>query len=226
MTFTPTGKVEQDVMHEPAELLIKEAREKARRRRVRRMALFTIVVAACLVAIGVIRYAPSPKVNDGPSNSSAQSLTCPSARVKLLGVSEIPGGLGHAGLDVRASVSSFSTCLIGGYPIVREELTNHLTVTASRVQLGYLGGWTASAPPPRLSLTSRSRVVSFTIQSAGCDGPRPTTQAIRITLPGTRETLTARSFYEGGIGLVRGFGIYCGHLFVTPLVKGPTGSGG
>jgi hypothetical protein len=57
-----------------------------------------------------------------------------------------------------------------------------------------------------------------------CDGPRPSANAILITLPGSRGTLTARSIYEPGIGVIRGFGIYCGHLFVTPLVKGSSES--
>jgi hypothetical protein len=165
------------------------------------------------------------KASNGHSNTSAKALTCPSARVKLLGVSAISGGLGHAGLIVKTSVSSSSACTMSGYPIVGEELTSHSTVMASDVRLGYLGGWATSAPLPRLSITARSRVVSFTIQSAGCNGPRPSTNAIQITLPGSRETLTARSFYEAGVGVIRGFGIYCGHLFVTPLVKGSSGSG-
>jgi hypothetical protein len=213
-------------MPDPAELLIKEAREKTRRRRLRWTTLFTLLIAACLIAIGIVHYTSSPtRTSGGHSNTSAKALTCPSARVKLLGVSAISGGLGHAGLIVQASVSSSSACTMSGYPIVGEELTSHSTVMASDVRLGYLGGWATSAPLPRLSITSRSRVVSFTIQSAGCNGPRPSTSAIQITLPGSRETLTARSFYEAGIGVIRGFGIYCGHLFVTPLVKGSSGSG-
>jgi hypothetical protein len=226
VTITPTGQPEQVVMPDPAELLIKEAREKARRRRLRWALLFALLVAACLVAIGIVHYTSSPtRTSGGHSNTSAKALTCPSARVKLLGVSAISGGLGHAGLIVQASVSSSSACTMSGYPIVGEELTSHSTVMASDVRLGYLGGWATSAPLPRLSITSRFRVVSFTIQSAGCNGPRPSTNAIQITLPGSRETLTARSFYEAGIGVIRGFGIYCGHLFVTPLVKGSSGSG-
>jgi hypothetical protein len=226
VTITPTEQPEQVVMPDPAELLIKEAREKTRRRRLRWTTLFTLLIAACLIAIGIVHYTSSPtRTSGGHSNTSAKALTCPSARVKLLGVSAISGGLGHAGLIVQASVSSSSACTMSGYPIVGEELTSHSTVMASDVRLGYLGGWATSAPLPRLSITSRSRVVSFTIQSAGCNGPRPSTSAIQITLPGSRETLTARSFYEAGIGVIRGFGIYCGHLFVTPLVKGSSGSG-
>ena len=226
MTITPTGQPEQAVMPDPAELLIKEAREKTRRRRLRWTTLFTLLIAACLAAIGIVHYTSSAtRASSGRPDASAKALTCPSARVKLLRVSAISGGLGHAGLLVRASVTSSPACTMSGYPIVGEELTSHSTVMASDVRLGYLGGWATSAPLPRLSITSRSRVVSFTIQSAGCNGPRPSTNAIQIALPGSRETLTARSQYESGVGVIRGFGIYCGHLFVTPVVKGSSGSG-
>jgi hypothetical protein len=114
---------------------------------------------------------------------------------------------------------------MSGYPIVGEELTSGSTAMASDMRLGYLGGFAkANAPLPRLSITSRSRVVSFTIQMPGCNGPRPMANAIRITLPGSRGALTARSMYEGGIGVIKGFGIYCGQPFVTPLVKGSSGN--
>lgn len=226
MTMTPTEQPEQVVMPDPAELLIKEAREKARRRRLRWTSLFTLLIAACLIGIGIVHYTSSPpRTSSGNNGTSAKALTCPSARVKLLRVLAISGGLGHAGLLVRASVASSSACTMSGFPNVGEELTSHSTVIASDVRLGYLGGWATGAPLPRLSITSRPRVVSFTIQSAGCNGPRPSTNAIQITLPGSRATLTARSQYESGFGVIRGFGMYCGHLFVTPLVKGSSGNG-
>lgn len=213
----------KDLLDEEA--LIEEARERARRRRHLRFRIAVVLfAAACLIAIGIVYYTSAPTRTSG-GNTSARALTCPSARVKLLGVSAISGGLGHAGLIVQASVSSSSACTMSGYPIVGEELTSHSTVMASDVRLGYLGGWATGAPLPQLSITSHSRVVSFTIQSAGCNGPRPSTSAIQITLPGSRETLTARSQYVSGFGVIRGFGIYCGHLFVTPLVKGSSGNG-
>jgi hypothetical protein len=214
-------------MPDPAELLIKEAREKSRRRRLRRTSLFILLAAACLIVIGIVHYTSSPtRTSGGRSDTSVKALTCPDAPVKLLGVTALAGGLGHAGLLVRASVTSSPACTMSGYPVVGVELTSHSTAMASDMRLGYLGGFAnASAPLPRLSITSRPRVVSFTIQMAGCDGPRPSANAIQITLPGVRETVTARSMYEAGVGLIRGFGIYCGHLFVTPLVKGSSGNG-
>jgi hypothetical protein len=216
----------QVAMSDPAELLIKEARDKSRRRHLRWASMFSVPVAACLIAIGVVHYISSPtRTNSGRPDSSSRVLTCPNALVKLLGVSAISGGLGHAGLLVRASVTSSTACTMSGYPIVGVELTDRPTAMASDMRLGYLGGFAnASAPLPRLSITSRSRAVSFTIQMAGCNA-RPPANAIRITLPGSLGVLTARSMYEPGIGVIRGFGVYCGHLFVTPLVKGTSGNG-
>ena len=212
-----------DLLDEQA--LIREARVLSRRRRRRRGVLvITLAAVACLIVVGVDHFS-STTTSSSNNDAAAAAVTCPSARVKLLGVTSIPGVAVTAGILVRASVSSSVSCAMSGYPIVGEELTSHSTVMASDVRLGYLGGWATGAPLPRLSITSRPRVVSFTIQSAGCNGPRPSTNAIQITLPGSRATLTARSFYEGGVGVIRGFGIYCGHLFVTPLVKGSSGNG-
>ncbi len=216
----------KDLLDEEA--LIEEARERARRRRHLRFKMVVVLFAvACLTVIGIAHYAASPaRTSGGYRDTSAKALTCPSARVKLLGLSAISGGLGHAGLLVRAAVASSPACTMGSYPIVGFELTNHSTVMASDRRLGYLGGFAnANAPLPRLSITSRPRVVSFTIQMAGCNGPRPSANAIQITLPGSRESLTARSFSEAPFGVIRGFGIYCGDLFVTPLVKGSSGNG-
>ena len=226
MTITPTEQPVQSAISDPTELLIKEARDNARRRHTRRASTFSVLVAACLIAIGIVHYAFSPtKSNNGRSDSSSRALTCPNALVKLIGVSAIPGGLGHAGLLVRASVTSSTACTMSGYPIVGVELSNRPTAMASDMRLGYLGGFAnASAPLPRISITSRSRSVSFTIQMAGCNA-RPPANAISIALPGSRGSVKARSMYEPGIGVIRGFGVYCGHLFVTPLVKGSNGNG-
>jgi len=226
VTITPTGQPAYVEVPDPAELLIKEAREMTRRRRWRWASICSVLVAECLSAIGVVHFISSPtRTGNGRPNSSSKILSCPSAFVKLRGVSAISGGLGHDGLLVRTSVTSSPGCTMSGYPVVEEELTTRSTAIASDVRLGYLGGFAnESAPLPRLSITSRSRDVSFTIQMAGCNA-RPSINAIRITLPGSRRALTAKSMYEQGIGVIRGFGIYCGHLFVTPLVKGSTGSG-
>ena len=226
MTITPTGQPEQVVMPDPAELLIKEAREKTRRRRLRWTSLFALLIAACLIAIGIVHYTSSPtRTSSGRSGTSAKALTCPSARVKLLGLTGLPGAAVSAGVLVRASVSSLATCTMGGFPIVDAQLTSHSTAMAGDQRLGIFGGMSKpTSPLPRLSITSNPRVVSFTIEFGTGNGPTcPRINSINITLPGSRETLTTRPIFNaGGLALPMKF-IYCGDLQVTPLVKGSSG---
>jgi hypothetical protein len=218
----------KDLLDEEA--LIEEARESARRRRHLRFRIaITLLAAACLIAIGIVHYTSSPrKTSNGPTGTSAKALTCPNARVKLLGVTAMEGGSGHAGLLVRDSVSSSVACTMSGYPIVGAELASHSTAMASDVRNAYLAGGilNLNTPLPRLSITSRPRVVSFTIQMEEYGNPPacPSINSIQITLPGSRETLTARSMYQAPGGVSR-MGADCGHLQVTPLVKGSSGNG-
>lgn len=210
------------------EALIEEARERARRRRLLRFRIaITLAAAAGLIVVGVVRYISSPtRTSSGRPDVSALALTCPSARVKLLGVTAAEGAAVSAGLLVRASVSSSAACTMSGYPIFGAELDSHSTAMAADIRFGYLPGGltTAKGPLPRLSITSRPRVVSFTMQYFGGNGHTcPWINAIQFTLPGSREVLTARTMYEGGVGVTKIWGIYCGHLDVTPLVNGSSG---
>ncbi len=135
MTITVTGQPGQVVMPDPAELLIKEAREKARRRRLRWTSLSALLVAACLVAIGGVQYTSSPtRTSSGHKDASAKALTCPSARVKILGETGMNGAAVYAGLIVRASVTSSPACTMSGYPNVGARLTSHATAMASDVR--------------------------------------------------------------------------------------------
>ncbi len=207
------------------EALIVEARERARRRRHLRFRMAVVFVAvACLIVIGVVHYTSSP-TSSGNRSASAKALTCPNARVKLLGVTALAGAAVYGGLVVRASVMSPVECTMSGYPIVGAELTSHSTAMASDVRETYLGGgMTTTAPLPRLSITSRPRVASFTIQFVTGNGHTcPWVNAMQITLPGSREVLTTRPIFNaGGLALPMKF-IYCGGLQVTPLVKGSSG---
>jgi len=210
------------------EALIKEARLHSRRRRRRRGVLIvTLVAAACLIVVGVDRFT-SETTSSGRNDASAASaaITCPSARVKLLGVTGLNGAAVYNGVLVRASVSSSATCSMSGYPTVGAQLTSHSTAMATDVRDTYLGGGMRTAASLlRLLITSRPRVVSFTIQFVVGNGPTcPRVNTIQITLPGSRETLTARPIFRaGGLALPMSY-IYCGNLQVTPLVNGSNGS--
>jgi hypothetical protein len=209
------------------EVLIREARSLSRRRRRRRgLLIISLVAVACLIAFGVVRIS-SVATSSSHSDPSAQGgLTCPHARVKLLGVTGLPGAAVSAGMLVRASLSSSVACEMSGYPRIGALLTNHSTAIASDARFGIFGGLTkANAPLPQLSITSRPRVVSFTIQFDGGDGHAcPRINEVRMTLPGSRGVMTTRTTYQVNIGTTHGMGIYCGYLRVTPLVKGSSGS--
>ena len=210
------------------EALIKEAHERARRRRHLRFRIAFFFATACLIALGIVRYTSSPsRTSGGGNDTSANALTCPSARVRLLGVTAMAGGLGHGGVLVRETVTSSPPCTMSGYPIVDAQLTNHSTAMARDVRNAYLGGgMTTVAPLPRLSITSRPRVVSFTIDmeaGGGIPTTCPSINSVKITLPSSQKTVTAKTMHEPPFGVFRGMGTYCSDLQVTPLVQGSSG---
>lgn len=214
--------------HLDEEALIKEARVLAKRRRLRR-GFFSVAIVAVvgIIFVGSHLFSPAAMSTATKNESASAAPSCLSARVKLIGVMAIPGGLGHAGLIVRASASSSLTCVLSGYPTATAELSNHLKAGASDVRNAYLGGVAAklSAPLPRPLITSSSRVVSFTIQWADGNGPTcPSVTNIQVAFPGLNDVQTARSIFEPGVGKTRFMGIYCRQLIVTPLVNGSSGS--
>ncbi|HUZ41817.1 MAG TPA: hypothetical protein VMU68_10565 [Acidimicrobiales bacterium] len=213
--------------HLDEEALIKEARVLARRRRQRRGLLaFTLLAVAGLIAVGVTRLTSVTTSSNSNDASTSATPICQNVQAKLLGVTAIPGGLGHAGVVVRASVSSSVACSISGYPKVNATLSSHSTATASDVRNAYLGGAAkTNSPLPRLSISSRPRLVSFTIQWADGNGPTyPAMKAVQISFPGSPSALDASSMYEPGMGNTQFMGIYRSNLIVTPLVKGSSGS--
>jgi hypothetical protein len=212
------------------EALIKEARVLARRRRRRGLLVITLVTVACLIVVGVDRFTSTttPASNNDASTSAA--LTCPSARVKLLGVTSIPGAAVTFGFLVRASVSSPVSCAMSGYPTVDARLTNLSTAVAHDERTGIFGGLPYSskvnATYPRILITSHPRVVSFTVAFFTGNGPTcPRINSVQLMLPGSRLNVTARTMREGGMIGSQPLGIYCNYLSVTPLVNGSSGRG-
>ena len=211
------------------EALMKEARVLSRRRRRRRGVLvITLAAVACLIVVGVDRF--SSTTTSSSNNDVAAAVTCPSAHVKVLGVSSIPGAAVTAGLLVRASVSSSVSCAMSGYPTVYARLTNLSTAVARDERTGIFGGLPysskANAASPLILVTSHPRVVSFTVAFFSGNGPTcPRINSVQMTLPGSRLNVTARTMREGGRIGSQPLGIYCGYLSVTPLVKGSSGKG-
>jgi hypothetical protein len=211
------------------EALIKEARVLSRRRRRRRgLLVITLVTVACLIVAGVDRFSRATASSGHNDALAAAAVTCPSARVKLLGVTSIPGAAVTAGILVRASVSSSVSCAMSGYPTFEARLTNLSTAVAGDQRTGIFGGLPysskANAASPRILVTSHSRVVSFTVAFISGNGPTcRRINSVEMMLPGSRLNVTARTMREGGLIGSQHLGIYCGYLSVTPLVKGSSG---
>lgn len=210
------------------EALVKEARLISRRSRRRRgMILVAIVAAASLIAVGLGGFSSST-APPGPRDTSM--MTCPSARVKLLSATSIPGAAVTAGVLVRASVSSRVSCTMSGYPTVEARLSSLSDATARDERTGIFGGLpyssSASREPPRIIIASHTRLVSFTVDFLSGDGSTcPRIESILVSLPGLRLSSTVRTMRQGGRVGGQQLGIYCGFLDVTPLVKGSSGKG-
>jgi hypothetical protein len=202
----------------------------SRRRRRRGLLVSPLVAVTCLTVVGVIRLAPTAAASGTTDRSSSAmaATTCSSARVRLLGVTSIPGAAVTAGVLVRASISSSVACSMSGYPTLLAQLSNRSTAVAGDQRSGIFGGLPPSSKAnstlPRISITSHSRVVSFTMAFFSGNGPTcPRINAVRLTLPGSRRTLSARTMREGGVVGRLPLGSFCGNLDVTPLVNGSSG---
>ena len=136
------------------EALIKEARVLSRRRRRRRgLLVITLAAVACLIVVGVDRFS-SATASSGKSDAAAASaLACPSARVKLLGVTGMEGGSGHGGLLVRASVSSSAACAMATQSSARSSRATQPRWPSAYETPIWPEGWRRT----RRSLGSRSR---------------------------------------------------------------------
>jgi hypothetical protein len=209
---------------------MKEARVLAwRRRRRRGLLAIALVAAAFLIAVGVDRMSSKTALSGHNDASENTGLTCPDARVKLLGVTSIPGAAVSAGILIHASISSSVACTMSGYPTIDARLSNLSTAMASDHRTGIFGGLPYSSKSngaiPRILVTSHSRVVSFTVAFFSGNGPPcPRINSVQITLPGSRVNITARTMREGGMVGSQPLGSYCGYLSVTPLVSGSTGT--
>jgi hypothetical protein len=213
------------------ETLIEEARLLSQHRHRRRgLLVITLVAVTGLIVVGAVRFF-SATSTAGRSDRSASTLaasTCSNARVRLLGVTSIPGAAVSAGILVRASVSSSVACSIGGYPTLQAQLSSRSTVVSGDQRSGIFGGLPLSSKSnstlPRIPITSRSREVSFTIAYFSGNGPPcPRINSVQMTLPGSQLSMTARSMRAGGMVGPQILGSYCGNLDVTPLVNGSSG---
>jgi hypothetical protein len=225
-SLVPSGLTPRSLFDEEA--LIEEARRQSRRRRRR---VGAIVVSAALVAglvgIGAYRLVTTPAGTNGSGAPPSPIAACSRVQVTYLGADAFPGAAVSAGILVKASVSSVTSCFLRGYATMSALFRGGSSATASPIRLGIFGGAPSkrsSAPLPSLDISNHPRIVSFTVAWVTGNGNRcPRIDALRFTVPGSHNAQVIRSFYNGGVGNTSYFGISCGQLSVTPLVAGSTG---
>lgn len=225
-SLVPPGLTPRSLFDEEA--LIEEARRQSRRRR-RRVGAIAVSAAlvAGLVGIGAYRLVIAPAGAGGSGAPPTPVAACSRVHVAYLGADAFPGAAVSAGILVKASVSSVTSCLLRGYATMSALFRGGSSATASPIRFGIFGGAPSkrsSAPLPSLDISSHPKIVSFTVAWVTGNGSScPRIDALRFMIPGSHSTIAIHSFYNGGVGNTSFFGISCGQLSVTPLVAGRTG---
>lgn len=210
------------------EALIEEARRQSRRRRRRVGAVsFSAIVVVGLVGIGAYRLVAAPAGASGSGATPSPVAACSQVHVTYLGADAFPGAAVSAGVLVKTSVSSATSCFLRGFATMSALFRGGSSATASPLRVGIFGGAPSKrsgSPLPSLDISRRPKIVSFTVEWVTGNGNRcPRIDALTFTMPGSHHAQVVHSFFNGGVGNTTFFGISCGQLSVTPLVAGSTG---
>jgi len=229
VTITATEQPPRVTGSDPAELLIKEAREESRRRRVRRISLVIVAAVVTSLAGASVRsqlWAPSraTKATVVSRSSSIRVPPCALANVLLI----------DRGSDVAMGswIQLFQlknigarACPITGYPRISLEtsqgLDRSLAVTVLKYQAARQIGDSRPGPIPTSDLAARGGVASFWI--LGSDTP------LRHLLDCRSATRVVVAFSVVKGDLVHEVGripfSYCeNQIIVTPVLPGGSGS--
>lgn len=189
MAFTPVGDVPVTETPDPIEALIKEARQKTRRRRTRYgfIALLMLGVVAALVASNMFgQTAPRNLSVKNVSVTAPNRPRCSSSHLQISSVGA-PGGSMHDGVIVRIRNAGTHSCSLSGYPSVTGiNHWNGRVLTGSKTRNSYLGGWDSSRPLPTVALHGKTGVASFLVTGvdAAVDNPAcPNLTTLRVTIP-------------------------------------------
>ncbi len=186
MVFTPTEQPVQRGGNEPSELLIKEARDASRRRRLTWGATFivAVLVAALVLAPALGRSKPrAPLANEGPGGQARTLVACtPSATASSNGplVSEATPEEAHL---LAITNTGSSSCLMSGYArivvygptgaVIPFPLVHHAT-----------GGYALTSKPPKpFALAPHHSAYVLFAQVACAAGTETTASKIALYLP-------------------------------------------
>jgi hypothetical protein len=221
MIITPT---EHDTLNEssgPAELLIKEAQQKARRRRPTKGIVLLgalLVVVVLLVVVGGGRTSPKKATTgDLAKTVTSVSPTCLRSQLHVAFVGA-NGGLGHAGNLIQVTNVSGNVCSLTGYPRVTGVFASGVQRIFKDTLNGYLGGLffpSSRAKLPVATLRARHGVASSMEESV-----------LRLTCPGFTSYVVSLPHVTGGTYTFHNSfpDRYCFQPEVHPFVPGSTGS--
>ncbi len=181
MIVTSTRQPEVVEVNDPAELLIREARDASRRRRMK-VAVFVLafaVIVVSVVAVGSGRTSPEKATTGDLANSSVSTPpTClPSQlRVALTGDG---AGLGNGAFLIRVTNVSSKECSVTGYPTFTGIFASGVQRIFKDTLNGYTGGVgtdpLSTTEPPVVTLRSRHGVATSMVEAVNTrPGPNPT----------------------------------------------------
>lgn len=227
MIITPTEHEASPEDVRAAELLIKEARQRSRRRRLTvGVALLAVLLAIVVPLIVVVGGGTGPKKT---VTGDLARTVAPAAPVCSLGQLSVisEGRVGAGGTDgeilLFRNISSH-VCSLTGYPnVVAIGNPETSTMTASHVTSAMLGGWDWSkvspgAPKPPTVVLSNKREVASDWYQYPENGPVGATifhaSTLGVGLPGSTSVVHVKGFVYSADG----------KFWVTPFVPGRTGT--
>src|SRR5665213_11076 len=188
MTIISTEQTESAQGTDPSELLIKEAREASRRRRLGWLTLFIIValVALLIVALNVGRSKPTQQIGSGnknPKGSSLAILPCSATAVSISNGPYVGGAQEEDAHSLTITNTGSNACLMSGFPrlvvygptgrIIRFSLVHHAT-----------GGYAMTSKPPKpFSPAPHKSAYVFFAQTACMVGTETTMSKVALILP-------------------------------------------
>ena len=217
MTMTPTRPSEQVETPGPAELLIKEAHRRTRRRRTAYGLVALVVVVAVLATFASGTFdRPAARTSNGtPASEAAGGLPrCNATQLRVSGL-EANGAAVTGGWIVRLRNVSAHACTLSGYPTVRGiNLWNGAALTAAHTVNSYIGGWLSGKALPTVDLKAKGGVASFLIDFVGNNNYRacPYVTSFRVSVPHSTTVFPLKSRLQ-----------VCKYFQVHPFVPGQTG---
>jgi hypothetical protein len=220
MTFSPPR---YDVSHEtadPAELLIKEARQVRRRRRLRRGALVIAMLLSVAAFMSVAAYFSSTKASVDVVNKEvgAEGSRCLATQL-LTTLSKSGVALGNASIAFKMTNTSAHSCFLHGVPNVQMMNGAGMKIpTHENLESSYFPF--QSAPIRRVNLKSGESAlfdIGF-VDSTGFENDQcPLASGILVVPPGSsRSSKIAVRFEPFGEGTVLHH--QCGEIAVSPVM--------